>query len=229
MNRQPSHGFTIMELLIASALASILMIGILFATTQQARQVQRQQKQSSPTELDSIVQLLRRDLMLATACRIKDQQIQLQGYFKLDEKTFSQTQQPAQVIYRLADIDQETWLIRHQQDPTSLTLQDSSANLVCKGITSMQLLAVSLENDQFATDVTTFDTDARKITNQPTNISDKIESAEKSEPQTISDQWTPVPAVLQWIITRPSEQLQAQQNDNDVQEHSVLTFTMVLR
>ncbi|MFG0250420.1 MAG: prepilin-type N-terminal cleavage/methylation domain-containing protein [Phycisphaeraceae bacterium JB051] len=217
MNQRHRDGFTIMELLIASALASILMVGILFATTQQARQVQRQQKRTSPTELDALVQLLRSDLMLAQACRIKDDQIHLQGYFKRDPKTQVQTQQPAQVIYRLVEIGKETWLIRHQRDPKSLTLQDSTANLVCKGITSMQLFSI-----ETPTDTATPQSDATDDAALP------VQTDAPAEPQPFTDQWQTVPAVVQWIITRSQTD---QPNNFDIQEQdaNALTFTLVLR
>ena len=222
MNQRHHRGFTIMELLIASALAAILMIGILVATTQQARQVQRQQKRTSPTELDSLIQLLRHDLMLAQTCRIKDDLIHLQGYFKRDPKTHQQTQQPAQVIYRLVELGQDTWLIRHQRDPKNLTLEDSTANLLCKGITSMQLLAVQMPTEESATQESATDDDETEASTLP------VETDIPIEPQPFTEEWQALPPVVQWIITRSQEDETHNQDAQD-QEANALAFTLVLR
>ncbi|HCD32464.1 MAG TPA: hypothetical protein DER01_08640 [Phycisphaerales bacterium] len=209
------RGFTIMELLIASTLAAILMVGILFATTQQAKQVQRLQTQTSPLHFDTVIQMLRSDLMLATACKVTEDQIQLQGYMQLNSKTQSQTQKPAHVIYRLVAIGNDHWLIRHQRDPSSLTLQDSSANLLCKGITSMQLLASELPES--------FDDEPIEIS--PTN--EQLPTQEQI-PTEITDNWGSLPTTVQWIITLANDSQDATIDDWD-QEQKTKTFTMVLR
>jgi len=212
LHPRQAKGFTIMELLIASALAAILMIGILFATTQLARQTQRLRKVSSPTQFNSMVELLHKDLKLATACRVTENQIHLQGFMLLDKKTQRPMQQPAQVIYRLVEVGNEHWLMRHQRAINNLTFDDMDANLVCKGITTMQLIAVLSPppDDEGSDDTASTEPDKNQL----------------ESPIEITDKWQPLPPVVQWIITLPNID---DETNFDTPDQNTLTYTLVLQ
>lgn len=216
-------GFTIMELLIASSLAAILMIGILFATTQLAKQAQRQQQRNSPTEFDAALQLLHRDLRQATACRVEENQIHLQGFILLDKKNQTQRQYPAEVIYRLVEIGPNHWLMRHQREFSKLTLDDTSANLICKDITSMQLIAhdpLPLKDDNL--------TDNLDPEFEAENPNNETEKDDQLLPLEITDQWQPLPPAVQWTITRQPPNKPAT-SDPQMSSEQSQTYTLILQ
>jgi hypothetical protein len=224
------RGFTIMELLIASVLAAILMIGILFATTQLAKQVQRQKHLVSPTQFSNVLDLLRRDLSQATACRVTENQIHLRGFLLLDGKSQIRTEQPAEVSYRLVEINGASWLIRHQRELSNLTLDDTDANLLCKYITTMQLLAppppevtpVVASPPEVESSDDSLD-NQNNPQNKPQNIPPlPTEKDKDKQPFEFTDQWQPLPDVVQWVITQPLE-------TDDALDANTLTFTLVLK
>lgn len=237
IHRKPNfrgRGFTIMELLIASVLAAILMIGILFATTQLARQVQRQKHLPSPTQFNPVIERLRKDISQATECRVTENQIHLRGFMWLDSQSQMQTGQPAQVIYELVQINDANWLIRYQRQLSNLTLDDSDANLLCKGIITMQLLALSSppedtpevtpENIPEVTDPASSDiaSEAQKsLNNKPVNPPATQMDKEKNDtPFAFTDQWQLLPPVVQWVITQDKI-------TDESTEENILTFTLV--
>ena len=219
------RGFTIMELLIASVLSAILMIGILFATTQLARQVHRQKGLASPTQFNTVLELLRKDMSQATACRVTENKIHLRGFMLLDPQSQKRIEQPAQVIYRLVQINDVFWLMRHQRALNNLTLDDTDANLLCKNITTMQLLPPPQIAPKIAPKIIPAvipddqDDDENKIENISSNSS---KDSEPVIPFEFTDQWQPLPQVVQWVITQPHE-------TDDAIDEKTLTFTLVIK
>ena len=148
-HRLPTQmAFTIMELLIASVLASLLMVGVLFATTQMARQTQRQAKLDSPTRFYDLIHIIRADLKQTVSYKLSQNQIHLKGFFLLDDKTYQRRALPTEVIYRVIEMGDTFWMMRHQRELGKLTLEDTQANLLGKGIFAMQLTEVLIEDSK---------------------------------------------------------------------------------
>lgn len=142
------RAFTIVEMLIASVLASLLMIGVLFGTTQMANQTQRQARTQSPTYYQQLADIITADLNQTISYKIAEDQIQLKGFFLIDDKTHERKARPAEVIYRITQIDETYWLMRYQRELGKLSLDDTQANLLCKNIIKMEILENTVENEE---------------------------------------------------------------------------------
>lgn len=111
------NGFTLLELMLATVLMSVLMIGVLAVLTQVLRSPQMTSDQGEPMgEVGpSWVELIRHDLTQARTVEHSANRIKLMGYVWLDPVTGQRTQQPAHVTYRLVEIGERPWMVRTSQ------------------------------------------------------------------------------------------------------------------
>lgn len=111
------RGFTLLELMLATVLMSVLMIGVLAVLTQVLRPAGGQNERAKA--LGGIdagwVGVMRGDLLQARAVQSGESRIELMGYVGLDPATGERTQRPARVAYHLAeDIAGRSWLVRSE-------------------------------------------------------------------------------------------------------------------
>ncbi len=134
-----SQGFTIMEMLAATALTSLLMIGVLAVMTSIAREHRAAAIRSQRGIETELMELLRWDLANATRIESGADRLVLSGHGVLDP----QTQQPSMprpcvVVYQVRQVNGRSWLSR-QQSAADQSVPPSVA-MVGSGVRNMQVL-----------------------------------------------------------------------------------------
>ena len=110
------RGFTLLELVVTSAIAAVLMVGVLGLVAHLGSDQARLTRRASAGESDRVVDLLRKDLARAT--RVEPNAaggpIVLEGYGAIDPLTLRPTGRAARVVYRVVRTDAGPWLAREQ-------------------------------------------------------------------------------------------------------------------
>ncbi len=97
-------GFTFIELLLASAIAAILMSGVLTVVSSLSRDRHRMEARAQGSEPTFMLDLLRRDLANSQTMHARtDGAIVLVGHAGLDHKSMSANGRLVKVIYRIAN------------------------------------------------------------------------------------------------------------------------------
>lgn len=116
--RRPTEragGFTLIEVVLATALAATLMIAILGVTATLGRTHRAMTHTAASRERHAeLIELLRRDLSHAQETRLGKNRVELVGFGSLDPSTLEPAQRPARVVYRLGDGDGASLLVREQ-------------------------------------------------------------------------------------------------------------------
>lgn len=157
MPPSPHRGkaFTLVELLAATALSAVLLMGLLAVTVAVARPT------SDPTRrvaggqrrghVDAVMELLARDLSDAVEVTHSEGVLQLRGYGGLDPVSLRPTHRPALVTYHSREAGGQWWLVRTQVNLDELSNNRGFAHLVCQGVSGLDLGAVT-ERQEHATD-----------------------------------------------------------------------------
>ncbi len=125
MKRQKHHGFTLIELVVASAIAVVLMGAVLAMLASIARDRVRlaTARPAEAADQSSLVELFRRDLLSATKIQVnQSNHIVLETCASLDGQTWQRIDRPSIVTYRLIEDHGFHWLVRQQRfadDPIS--------------------------------------------------------------------------------------------------------------
>jgi hypothetical protein len=132
------RGFTLVELLLATVLATILMIGVLAVITNLgARGIvadggRSLEGLSESQAEEACVRLLREDLDQAiSADATKSNVLRLSGYGALDARGREWTHRPVNVVYAIEEIDGRPWLTRRQEAMDVLVQNNVQRDLVC--------------------------------------------------------------------------------------------------
>jgi prepilin-type N-terminal cleavage/methylation domain-containing protein len=140
-----ARAFTLLELLVATALSAILMVGVLAVVADLgAAAVAAQEKADpaaplGPQALEAWVRLLREDLRHArTVVADKEGELVLVGYGALDAAR-QRTHRPVRVLYRIEEVRGRPWVTRRQAALDCLTNQNVQRDLVCGGVTRFEL------------------------------------------------------------------------------------------
>jgi prepilin-type N-terminal cleavage/methylation domain-containing protein len=110
-------GFTLIEMVLATAIAALLMVGVLGVLTSIARDRQRvaTTRPTSGQDTAQIIDLFRRDLACAKTIGMNGSNtLVLDTFSSLDGQSLQPIDRPARVTYRLAGEDSTRWLIREQ-------------------------------------------------------------------------------------------------------------------
>jgi hypothetical protein len=133
--------FTLLELLMATVLMSLLMVGVLavVATLGKAETASGAPASASPAlpaeAMDAWVSLLREDLSRAGDVEAQADGLALTGYMAFDGSARECTHRPAEVAYKIEDVDGRRWLVRRQAALDVLTNRNVQRDLVCCGVT----------------------------------------------------------------------------------------------
>lgn len=131
-------GFTLLELLAASALAAVLMVVLLqvIASLTRGKVVLDRQAAAdrAPWQSD-LVENIRWDLTNASEGIAETNRLRLTGHGSLDRATLAPTHRPVTVVYALEQLGGRTWLVRRQSPRRSLTNQRGWSELVCPDVT----------------------------------------------------------------------------------------------
>jgi hypothetical protein len=137
-----SGGFTLVEVVLATALAATLMVAVLGVTASLGRSQRTFAKQATrEANRSALMELLRRDLDGAQDATLDNGRIELIVHSALDPVTLEPAQRPARVVYRVVTHQAGSGLIREQL----LLDQDTSApwkEIVAWGVTGLNAQAV---------------------------------------------------------------------------------------
>lgn len=129
-------GFTLVELLAATALTALLMVGILNVV---ARLGADHLRRPSDDVNDATVLLVERDLRLAREVRTGDGFVEMRGYCHLDDEALTLSHLPTLVRYEIRTLNDRPWLIRIQTDLDQLTNERPFTELVEAGVRSIEV------------------------------------------------------------------------------------------
>jgi prepilin-type N-terminal cleavage/methylation domain-containing protein len=109
-------GFTLVELLAATALSTVLMLAVLqvLGTLGRSRSMMEKQAAAAAPWREDLTEMLRRDLGGATGVRYAPNGIVLAGHAALRPGSLAPTDEPVTVTYGLAEIHGRNWLYRRQ-------------------------------------------------------------------------------------------------------------------
>jgi prepilin-type N-terminal cleavage/methylation domain-containing protein len=136
-------GFTLLEMMLATALLAVLMIGVLAVIasinpTQNAAASVFDNPPPSNQILDAWTQVLFNDLAQSDEAKSGQNSLELRGFIALDD-SLQTTHRPALVQYALQETDHRRWLVRTQTTLDNPTNQNIRTDLVCRGISRFEL------------------------------------------------------------------------------------------
>ncbi len=144
-----SRAFTMIELVLASALCTVLMVGVLGVITSLSGPDQAMVDAShggGPSReetIDALARLLRSDLAHATAVEVVGgSDLVIQGNCGLDESRRTPTHRPVEVRYKVMQINGRPWLVRRQQALDTLSSEQVQRDVVCAGVSRLALSTV---------------------------------------------------------------------------------------
>jgi len=150
MNRQrEQRGFTLIELMLAVALSSLLMIGVLAVITQLGAAAFKSNAESNTDTavdalpdhvLDNATHLLRDDLDHATRVDASHNRLVIESYHALEARRRERMHRPVRITYHVQQIAGNPWLVRTQRALDVMTNQNYQRDLVCRGITRFELI-----------------------------------------------------------------------------------------
>lgn len=145
-----SSAFTMMEMLLATLLTVLLMMGVLAVLVQVHPAADARSPSGSLNHqpgqdawdgsidvprLDAWADLLARDL--ANARRIdatRPGMIAMTGYCAIDGQTYELVHRPVRVVYRVERVDEQAWVIREQTALDVLSNRNVRVDLVCPDV-----------------------------------------------------------------------------------------------
>lgn len=140
-------GFTLIEMLLATVLTSVLMVGVLAVITRVSRPISTPIHEVGLTSVsigtDAIVRAVAADLAQARELEFTDGQIVMMGFCGLDPMTSGRNQRPVKVRYRVQSVADQSWLVREQRP---LDVEGSGlvvAELVAPGVSRIALVPPS--------------------------------------------------------------------------------------
>jgi len=135
-----------MELIIALTLSSFLMVavlGVLSSLTQQRTVLFERRAPASWRQ--QLKEQLHRDLANARRMTVRPAELRLIGYGGRDFATGAPTFRPTEVVYAVHEVGNQQWLMRWEIHLDELTNQNVRGELVCSGVTAIDLM--SLDDD----------------------------------------------------------------------------------
>ncbi|MCC7409032.1 MAG: prepilin-type N-terminal cleavage/methylation domain-containing protein [Phycisphaeraceae bacterium] len=159
--RRGLHGFTLVEVLGATVLLSLLMLASLNVTVGLHRQARALtvMENARPGWQQDLVALLTYDLTHAQQVEMnpRTQMLTFRGGFShLDADTRRPHHRPVEVAYQLIEIDDSTpaadentrprWLVRKQVNLDDLSNRNTWSDLVCGGVKRFRLVLATPEN-----------------------------------------------------------------------------------
>lgn len=142
MNRR---GFTLVEMLVASALAAALMLAVMqiIGAIGRSRQALARSEGEAPWRAE-LLDTLRWDLANASEARFRRNRLILVGHAALDGRTLAPKHEPAQVMYDVTTLAGRNWLVRRQSPRPGFARGGRSMELLCPDVTAF--IAEPLQN-----------------------------------------------------------------------------------
>jgi len=141
-------GFTLIEMLLATVLTSVLMVGVLAVITRVSRPISIPIHEASLTSIsmgtDAVFRVVTADLAQAREVKLDGSDIALTGFGGLDPVTRERNQRPVHMRYRVQQVADQSWLVREER-----MLDDGSQvvtiELVAPGVSGIALEPPALQ------------------------------------------------------------------------------------
>ncbi len=133
-------GWTLVELLAAMALASVLLISVIGVVGRLARTRGYLLEHHAPSSWKMRVrELVRRDMIHARQLEIAEGELRLFGFGGHDYYTGRMVHDRGVVVYRVIAIDGRFWLVRQIRRPEERLGDDVRTDLVCRGVEAVDV------------------------------------------------------------------------------------------
>ncbi len=146
------RGFTLLELLLATVLSSMLIVGVLMVLTNLTGGdmaggvgvgTPAADARSRAEAVDAWAELLRHDLVHATHFESpRDNVLTLTGYSGLHGPARDRAHRPVRVRYEVHEINGRFWLVREQSARDVRTNPHVQRDLVCTGVRRFEIVRV---------------------------------------------------------------------------------------
>jgi len=177
MNRSVHHrgGFTIVELLVSTLLAAMLMTAIMGLAASASRSREFMDKaDTEPAWSTRLIELLRWDLQNATTVRISGKTVSIEGFGYLSPIDGSAGHRRVGVTYLIeTDDDDRSVLVRKQVQHDSTTNKNTRIDLMCIDVVDF---AVSIIKDNNG------DAPQRNKNKKPSRVTVRIKAGKMSRP-----------------------------------------------
>lgn len=139
MNSSP-QAFTLLEMVLAVALAAMLMVLVLAVSANVRRTQSKLDRDPQDTTAEMrLVGLIERDLAEASEIEASADGFSLTGTGRLDDGRLGNRHGSTRTTYRIADVSGQRCLLREQTEIESLTNQNSQLELLGSGIDRLDL------------------------------------------------------------------------------------------
>lgn len=135
MKQSSCSGMTIIEVLVATLLSSLMLsavAGLLGALARQERALAR--KRHAPAWQTQFTQELLWDLRNARRCAVTESGVFLEGLGGRDFGSLRPTGESAEIDYLFVEAAGERWLVRRESHPADRTSHATRVDLVCRGV-----------------------------------------------------------------------------------------------
>ena len=138
----PGRGFTVIELLVSSALAGgmiVAVMGILGLLSQQQKIVIKGEPRHW---LKHVISLMEWDLNSGVNIELTVDEVTISGFGGRNPTNGVPNQRPTRVRYRVDDVASHSWLIRTEEYLDEAPVSAGPAELVCEGVSRIELQAI---------------------------------------------------------------------------------------
>lgn len=145
------RGFTLLEMILTTALLAMLMIGVLgviagIGPASGAAATIDPAGSPTPQVVDAFARILADDLTQAKTIKTSENTIELNGLIALSNAR-SSMHRPAKVQYVFENIAGEQWLVRRQSILDIPTNQNEQVDLVCRGVDYLSLISTASSDE----------------------------------------------------------------------------------
>ncbi|MBS3822135.1 MAG: hypothetical protein GVY24_05085 [Planctomycetes bacterium] len=193
-----ARGFTLLELLLATMLTVIVMVGVMAVVVRIAQPLdprdrspgpQDQARQSPP--IDRWLRVLRTDLAHAKNIQTAENKITLTGYAALSDRGRGPTHRPAKITYQLQTTNRRCWIIRRQQWLDELTSDNVQCDLIGAGVSRFKLFRYSAEGEELSGKYESMSSDASEWADDAAELGHERhgEAEERDLPHVIRHRW----------------------------------------
>ena len=137
-----ARAFTLIELVLAAALAATFSVAVLGTLTRIPRRREHMPRQPAWRESESaLLSVVEMDLLNASGIRARPSGISLKGFCRLDAERKRVVHLPATVTYEVGAAAGQSWLLRRQSflDPAGVPRRQT--DLVCHGVKKIAVVA----------------------------------------------------------------------------------------
>jgi len=133
------RGFTLVEMLAASAMAALLLVTVLVVISSLGRERRAMAERSKVQTPPDLTEIIRWDLVNARSIGTVRGVVTLSGFGTLDPDSLAPTpHRPVEVVYEVRRAAGKSWLVRRQRAPDNFDL--SSTELVCSGVAGLSII-----------------------------------------------------------------------------------------